>query len=353
MKKVDERDVIFSRMNLVPGSFQYEKYYRERPEIKLQDDILRSLPHMGTKEGKVYNRLDSPIVDASFHFLSDLKDLSEGIENPTKVEIDSEVMTKKIKGLAKYYNAKLIGITHMKDDHYYSHKGRRSECYDEKIDATHQYGIVFAVEMEQEMIFKAPLLPEGVAVTKGYIDAAMIGMVLSYYIRELGYSARNHMDGNYLVIAPLVAQDAGLGEIGRNGLLTTKKYGPRVRLGVVTTDMPLVVDEKINFGLKELCSICENCAKTCPAKAIPLGEASDVDGQKGWKINPENCYKRWRQLGTDCGICLASCPLSTMVSEELIDQMKESRQTREEILEKFHVNHQFRAYNKNKIDWLE
>ncbi|MDF1618419.1 4Fe-4S dicluster domain-containing protein [Petrocella sp. FN5] len=353
MKKVDERDIIFSRMNIIQGSPIYDEYYLQRPELKLQDDILRSLPHMGTKEGKIYNRLDSPIVDASFHFLNDMKDLSDGIRNPVKVEVDPELITKKIKGLAKYYNAKLIGVAQMKEDHYYSHRGRRSELYGEKVDATHQYGIVFAVEMEQEMIFKAPLLPEEVAVTKGYIDAAIIGMVLSYYIRELGYSARNHMDGNYLMVAPLVAQDAGLGEIGRNGLLSTKKYGPRIRLGVVTTDLPLVADEKIDFGLKELCSICKNCAKTCPAKAIHSGESSDVDGQKVWKINPENCYKRWRQLGTDCGICLASCPLSTTVSEGLIDQMKESGQAREEILKQFHANHQFRGYNKNKISWLE
>lgn len=353
MKKVDERDVIFSRMNIVPDSPRYDEYYGEKPERKIQDDILRSLPLMGTKEGKIYNEINSPIIDASFNFLNDIKGLSEGTENPVKVEIDPEVITKRIKGLATYYNAELVGVTKMKEDHYYSHKGRRSEDYGEKIDVMHKYGIVFAVEMEQEMIFKAPFLPEAVAVAKGYINAAMIGMVLSYYIRELGYSARNHMDGNYLVIAPLVAEDAGLGEIGRNGLLTTKKYGSRVRLGIVTTDLPLVFDEKISFGLKELCALCGNCAKYCPAKAIASGEPSGEDGEKRWKINPENCYRKWRELGTDCGICLASCPLSTSVSEVLIDRMKESEQARREILEQFHADYHNRPYNKEPIPWLD
>ena len=45
---------------------------------------------------------------------------------------------------------------------------------------------------------------------------------LGYLIRSLAYPARTHIDGNYRVIAPLVARDAGLGEIGRMGLLMTR-----------------------------------------------------------------------------------------------------------------------------------
>jgi ferredoxin len=29
-----------------------------------------------------------------------------------------------------------------------------------------------------------------------------------------------------------------------------------------------------------------------------------------WKIDHDNCYERWRSLGTDCGICLSTCPFS-------------------------------------------
>lgn len=57
---------------------------------------------------------------------------------------------------------------------YYSHLGRHAENYGEKIDKHHKFGIVFAVEMEKEMIFRAPQLPEAIAVTKGYIAAAVM-----------------------------------------------------------------------------------------------------------------------------------------------------------------------------------
>ena len=213
--------------------------------------------------------------------------------------------------------------------------------------------IVFAVEMEKEMIFRAPQLPEAIAVTKGYIDAAVIGMVLSYYIRELGFNARNHMDGNYLVVAPLVAQDAGLGEIGRNGLLITKKYGPRVRLGVVTTDLSLMEDRPAEFGIAQFCRECEKCVKTCPGKAIPAGEEVEIEGIKRWKINSEECYRRWRALGTDCGICLANCPFSDDIPVEYLEKIPTCESTRKKILEDHDKKYGIRPYIKEKPKWLK
>lgn len=349
----DERDVIFARMNLKPGSPQYIAYYEGKQELKEGDDALRALPAMGSEEGKVYDRMTSPLVDGCFHFLSDMRHLAEGEENPKRAETDPQNMTDRLKGLAAYYGAGVVGVTKMKDEHYYTHRGRHLENHGEPVVNRHRYGIVFAVEMEKELIFKAPMQPEAVAVTKGYIQASIIGMVLSYYIRELGYPARNHMDGNYLVIAPLVAQDAGIGEIGRNGLLSTTASGPRVRLGVVTTDLPLVPDLRMDFGVSQLCETCGNCAKRCPAKAIPEGGKTGEAGQERWKVDAERCYARWRELGTDCGICLAACPLSTSVPSDLVCRMKESEEARKEIVERFHAEHGNRAFNSKRIPWLE
>ncbi|PKM51676.1 MAG: 4Fe-4S ferredoxin [Firmicutes bacterium HGW-Firmicutes-7] len=352
MKKVDERDVIFSRMNYEPHTPQFEDYYRRNPLILEQDNLLRALPQMGTEGTATYDQINSPIIDAGFRFLSDIKKYSEGLRKNEKVEVDPAVMIDRIKGLGLYYNAKMIGITEMKDEHYYSHRGRNAEVYGEEVLQGHKFGIVFAVEMDKEMIYRAPQISESVAVTKGYIDAAVVGMMISYYIRELGYDARNHMDGNYLVIAPLVAQDAGLGEIGRNGLLITQEYGPRVRLGVVTTDMPLICDQKGLFGVEQFCLECGKCVKTCPGKAIAGGDPMEIDGIKRWKVNAEECYKRWRHLGTDCGICLASCPFSDEIPSELVSQIKHSKKVREKILEEYNCKFRGRPYISEKPKWL-
>jgi ferredoxin len=353
MKRIDERDIIFSRMGYTEGTEQHKDYYDRNPERKETDDYLRGLPQLGEEGSGLYSSLNSPMINAAFHFLSDIKSLSEGAPADKKAEADPEVITSKIKGLAKFYNAKLVGITEMKDYHYYSHRGRMAQHYGNEITATHKYGIVFALEMDRDMINMAPQLPEGVAVTKGYVDAAVIGMILSYYIRQLGYDARNHMDGNYLVIAPLAAQDAGIGEIGRNGLLITKEFGPRIRLGVVTTDIPLVPDTRDNFGMIDFCIECQRCSKTCPGRAIPSDGQKEIDGVLRWKITPEECYKRWRLMGSDCGVCLASCPFSAEVQRELVEKMKYSPEARQEILEHFNKKHGIRPYIKDAPDWMK
>ncbi len=114
------------------------------------------------------------------------------------------------------------------------------------------------------------------------------------------------------MIAPLIAKDAGLGEVGRMGLLMTPRLGPRVRLGVVTADLPLVVDRAVfDPAVVDFCRTCEKCAAVCPARALSFGERETwADGTLRWKVNAEKCYTYWTRIGTDCGRCMAVCPYS-------------------------------------------
>jgi ferredoxin len=353
MKRIDERDTMFARMTYQKGSKEYEDYYKRNPDKKEIDDELRSLPSICGEGTATFHSLHSPLADAGFRFLSDIKKYVEGEVNKNRVEVEAEEITKKIKKFSRYFGAKLVGIAKLKEHHYYSYRGRNPESYGEKIDKFHKYGIVFAVEMDKDMINRAPQCEEVIAVTKGYIDGAIIGMWISYYIRELGYEARNHMDGNYMVVAPLVAQDAGLGEIGRNGLLITKEYGQRVRLGVVTTDMPLIPDEREDFGIKEFCKVCNKCSKTCPGKAIPTGDMEEIDGELRWQINQENCYVMWRRIGTDCGVCLSTCPFSQGVPRELVDNMRISKKNMGKILREYEEKYGIRPYIREPLDLLK
>lgn len=353
MRRIDERDVIFSRMNYKKGTAQYEDYYKRNPDKLEIDTMLGILPELGSSGTPTFDTLNSPVADACFNFLSDIKKFSEGNVNTSKVEVEPEIITRKLKGLAQFYNARLVGVANMEEYHYYTHRGRNEETYGQQVNYPHKYGIVYAVEMDKEMIFHAPKAIESIVVTKGYIEAAVIGMVLSYYIRQLGYDARNHMDGNYLVIAPLAARDAGLGELGRNGLLITKQFGPRVRLGVVTTNMPLIADKREDFGVFQFCMECGKCAKNCPGQAIPWGDPYDENGEKRWEINKEECYKRWRCLGTDCGICLASCPFSDDIPLQIVDKIKDSVETRQEILDSFKQKYGARPVMRKKPEWLK
>jgi reductive dehalogenase len=146
---------------------------------------------------------------------------------------------------------------------------------------------------------------------KQYVDSARVAVQLAAAIRSLGYDARAHIDGNYRVIAPLVARDAGLGEIGRMGLLMTPRLGPRVRVGVVTTDLPLNPDSYYpDTSILDFCHICKKCAENCPSQSIPSGDREFNNDVLRWKINAESCYHYWTIIGTDCGKCMAVCPYS-------------------------------------------
>ena len=39
-------------------------------------------------------------------------------------------------------------------------------------------------------------------------------------------------------------------------------------------------------------------------------EREPVAGVEKWPTRVEPCYAMWRNAGTDCGICLATCPFS-------------------------------------------
>lgn len=58
---------------------------------------------------------------------------------------------------------------------------------------------------------------------------------------------------------------AGLGVLGRSGLLLTPEFGPRVRLAAVVTDTPLRGDAVLH---DDPCGDCEACLANCPSGAL-------------------------------------------------------------------------------------
>jgi epoxyqueuosine reductase QueG len=98
--------------------------------------------------------------------------------------------------------------------------------------------------------------------------------------------------------------------LGRMGYLISPEYGARIRLGAVTTDLPLVADQPISFGVQDFCDKCLKCAVNCPSAAIPQGSATMSNGVMRWPLNVEACIRYWRLVGTDCGLCMKVCPYS-------------------------------------------
>lgn len=309
--RVDERDIMFARYRLREGAPEYDAYYAIRPENKKIDDRIRAKPGLLSLYAKYAHSLHFRAADASFSISAALREHVDGPLAAEKVELTADQITGYIKGLTCYYGACTVGITELEPYHVYTHIGRGSGEYGEPVELDHQYAIAFTVEMAHEMVGMAPHAPEAMEAARQYTEAAVAAVQLAAFIRSLGYEARAHIDGNYRVIAPLVARDAGLGEIGRIGLLMSPELGPRLRLGVVTTNLPLDTDQrKQDAAVLDFCRICKKCAANCPSRAISFEDRVDEGGAWRWRIDHIRCFSYWNVIGTDCGRCMAVCPLA-------------------------------------------
>lgn len=108
---------------------------------------------------------------------------------------------------------------------------------------------------------------------------------------------------------------SGLGWIGKNALLITPEYGPRVRLGTVITNMELPVGGKLH---NHDCGSCILCKKACPALAI-LGNNWHEGISRSEIVDAEACSKymstKYKHIGRGsvCGICMRVCPIGDKV----------------------------------------
>lgn len=306
--RIDERDVMFSRRLLKEGTERYKSYYSRFPDKKLKDDRFREKPGLLSKNTIYYDPMMFAAADAGFQTVEALATEIDGKVHPEKADISPEKLSLFLKEWGRQLGTTSVGITELRDYHLYSYRGRNHN-YDQAVKKEHDYAIAFTVEMSKENMDAAPKGPTVMESARKYMDAGSIAVQMAWFIRNLGYEARAHIDGNYEVVCPLVARDAGLGEIGRMGLLMTSDLGPRVRIGVVTTNLELKTDERVpDYSVNDFCERCKKCAVVCPSQSISFSKRKIIDGVKRWQINQQSCYDYWCQAGTDCGRCVAVCP---------------------------------------------
>ena len=108
---------------------------------------------------------------------------------------------------------------------------------------------------------------------------------------------------------------AGLGWVGKSGLLVNEKYGPCVNWATVLTDAPLETCNKPI--LQSRCGNCRKCVDTCPAGAISDKQWIRVDENSYQPmIDIEKCSSQLKVNGkkfgiSTCGVCILVCPLGS------------------------------------------
>jgi len=264
--------------------------------------VANEYSERGFAEGRAEGFLDE------IHAYSQPADIQAEIVSP-------EAQAAEIKRVAKLFGADLAGVTSYDERWVYSQKfdmkssGGRPNKATEGMTSV----IVLAHAMERELIATMPSALAGAAVGNGYSKEITTAQQVAEYIRNLGYRAVASANDTALAIP--YAIKAGLGEYGRNQMVITKEFGPRVRFSKIFTDLPLAHDKPVSFGVREFCDMCERCAEACPPKALPFGppaeagpNKSSIKGVRKWTADCEKCFGYWVKMSTDCAICMRVCP---------------------------------------------
>jgi hypothetical protein len=322
LKRYDQRNLIFNRIYNDPSWVGYE---RTEEEVGLRN-IRENKPG--------YTRVDYALAEATWtvHDVWIEAFQWQRLQRPRGPSLmgdkwyqekyiieDPEKMTNQVFKAANFFGANLVGVTRINEKWVYAnerHTLRKLELSPEV-----KFAIVMAVEMDEIGIATSPEVPAASATGICYSKMAFISSMMAEFIRNLGYKAVP--SGNDTALSVPFAVDAGLGQLGRNGLLITPDYGPRIRLCKVFTDLPLVPDKPIEFGVTEYCRKCKKCAEACEAEAIsyedePVFEPACKSNSIGilkWPVNGEKCYNYWCENGIDCSTCISVCPYNTGLKE--------------------------------------
>jgi epoxyqueuosine reductase len=242
--------------------------------------------------------------------------------DPERLAVDDAVaMTARVKAVARLCGADLVGVTEIDPLWVYSHYFDGATGKYGELELPYKYAVVMAIGMDFASIRQSPGFAASAATALAYSQMAEVSSSLARYIRGLGWEAVP--SGNDTTQSIPLAIDAGLGELGRLGLLLTPEFGARQRICKVYTNLPLAPDKPIDFGMQRFCETCQACAHACPVQAIPRGQRSyeltSISNRPGilrWHVDVAKCFQFWVMNGgslqglSDCSNCIAACPWS-------------------------------------------
>ncbi|MDC7222848.1 MAG: hypothetical protein PQJ60_03850 [Spirochaetales bacterium] len=189
-----------------------------------------------------------------------------------------------------------VGFTTVPRDYIFSNK-----------EILYPRALILSMEMDHGNIMSTPSQKANREVWKTYKDLGIVVNRVAEYLRDRGFNAQAGPalggDSNY----PLLAQKAGMGQIGLHGLLISCDCGPCQRLAVVYTDIediPLTDSDEYSW-VKDFCGRCGKCARRCPGKAIFSEPMIQEDGSE-IHINSQRCVVPFSKP-KGCSTCIKEC----------------------------------------------
>jgi len=251
--------------------------------------------------------LSGALVQMGIH----LRGLVDGLAAAHRAPVpeDPAVLSRHVKETAYFLRADAVGICALPRYAVYTNKFPKGE----PVALDHRYAIAILIDQDWRTAH-ATSGHDWVSNSMSFMSytaSGFIACILADYIRRLGYPARAHHALNYQVVVPPILLWAGLGEMSRIGDCVLHPFlGPRFKAAVVTTDLPLVPDKPIDFGLQNFCSKCKKCARACPSGALSDGGKEFYNGYERWPTDIRKCttMRVGNQQGSGCGTCIKACP---------------------------------------------
>ncbi len=304
----------------------------ERPTTLILDDEVPRVPKraeffqralhgdLGAKAQKERGRFafKTPLSFSLLNLIRALVPYQSGPVNQVRDPSldDRAANTRAIKSLSYYLGADLTGICEIPNYAWYSHRADGS-----KVVPNHKYAVVMLIDQGYETMEGASGddWMSGAQSMRGYLRGAEIAGLMGHLLREKGIAARAQTNADSEVLQIPLILWSGLGELSRIGELVLNPFvGPRFKSVVLTTDLPLVPDKPVDFGLQEFCNNCLKCARECPCDAIPFGDKVMFNGYEIWKPDVERCtrYRVTNPKGSACGRCMKTCPINKVVDAD-------------------------------------
>jgi len=298
--KIDERKTPHPRVDRGDLGQKLKNWRKSR----FGEDPFKRVFGGGGSEGNPYNS-----------FQAIMKDIPDGPVSPKQTPVtDTAEMARNVKEIARFFGADVAGITHLDQAYVYSHRAKADPGtgakFGDPVDLPHKYAIVLGFESDYEKFLTNNSRISDAEYGLGNLHTIEPTFLLAAYIREMGYPARAHYYGRGEVNPIPLGVNAGLGELGRHGMLIHEDYGSRLHLAVVTTDLPMDIDHPVDIGVEEVCKYCKKCARTCPSHSITFGGKEIHNGVERYRINVDSCYKyRLASRGqwSNCVMCVTSC----------------------------------------------
>jgi reductive dehalogenase len=248
-----------------------------------------------------------------------MKPLVDGMVAAQKAPIpnDPVTLTRHVKETAYFLRADAVGVCELPPYAIYSHRVDffNPAAGETPTELNHKNAIVILVDQDYRtsQAYTGSDWISNAMSMMSYATSGFIAIILADYIRRLGYPAKAHYAPYYDMVLPPLILLAGLGEMSRIGDSVLHPFlGPRFKGAVVTTDLPLLPDKPIDFGLQDFCSKCKKCARECPSGAISDGGKEMFNGYEKWPMDKKKCtgMRVGNQRGSGCGTCVKVCPWS-------------------------------------------